>query len=530
MTADSGSPWAPFRHPTFRMLWIVWLAAHLSMWMNDVAAAWLMTSLSNNPLLVALVQSASTLPVFLLGLPSGALADILDRRRFFMFTQFWGAAVGLVLTVLTFTDMLNASALLLLVFANGIGLAMRWPVYAALTPEVVPRAQLMTALAMNGVGANLARIVGPLIAGALIAAAGSGYVFALNALLCTVTGFMLARWKRETKVSPLPSERFLGAIRVGVQHVRQSAQFHSILIRVSLFFLQSIALIALLPLVARALPGGGAGIYTLLLAAMGTGAVSAALLLPRLLQHTTRDQLFRNGSIVYAVAMTAAALAPNLYVAVPAMFAAGLAWLTVINSFTVAAQTALPDWVRARGMSIYQMVMMGSSALGAALWGQVASSTDVRTSLLLASVTAAAGLLVTRYFPVAPAAEEDLTPWREWKPPELAVPVEPEAGPVLVTIEYWIDPERAAEFEALMRESRRLWLRNGLLAWELFEDTSQPGCYIEHFIDESWAEYVRRNERMTVSYAELRERKQALHLRPEAPIIRRFVARPVARS
>jgi MFS family permease len=526
---ESTSPWAPFEQPTFRMLWVVWVTAHLCMWMNDVASAWMMTSLTTKPLLVALVQSAATLPVFLFGLPSGALADILDRRRYFMFTQFWAAGVALVLALLTFTGTLNATLLLLLVFANGIGLAMRWPVFAALTPEVVPRHQLMTALAMNGVAGNLARIVGPLIAGALIAAAGSKYVFALNALLCTITGVMLARWKRPAKVSPLPSERFIGAMRVGLQHVRQSSPFHLILLRTVLFFMQSISLVALLPLVARDLHGGGAGTYTVLLAAMGAGAVTSALLLPRLRQLASSDQLFRNGSIVFAIAMVATALAPHLVVAVLAMGVAGFMWLTVINSFTTAAQTTLPDWVRARGMAIYQMVVMGSGALGAAVWGQVASITNVHTSLLVAAVTGAAGVLVTRRMSM-PIVEEDMNLLRGWKAPELAVVVDPQEGPVLVTVEYHIDPERASEFEAIMRESRRQWLAHGLLAWELFEDVARPGCYIEHFIDESWAEYVRRNERMTAGYAGLRERKQAMHVLPDPPAVRRFVARRLTRS
>ena len=507
------------------MLWIVWLAAHFSMWMNDVAAAWVMTSLSTKPLLVALVQSASMLPVFIFGLPSGALADILDRRRYFMFTQFWAAGVALVLTLLTFTGTLNATMLLLLVFANGIGLAMRLPVFAALTPEVVPRNLLMTALSMNGVAANLARILGPLIAGVMIGAAGSEYVFAFNAVVCTVTGTMLARWKRAAKVSALPSERFLGAIRVGLQHVRQSSPFQLILLRVFLFLFQSIALIALLPLIARKLPGGGPGTFTILLAAMGGGAVMSALLLPRLRQHVTRDQLYRTGSIVFAMAMITMAMAPNLYVAVPAMIGGGFMWMSVLNSFNVAAQTTLPDWVRARGRAIYQMVMMGSGAAGSAVWGQVASATDVRTSLLLAAATTAAGLFVARRKHL-PATDEDMNLLREWKAPELAVAVDPQEGPVLVTVEYHIDPQRAAEFASLMCESRRLWLAHGLLAWELFEDVSQPGCYIEHFIDESWAEYVRRNERMTASYGELRERKRALHVLEGTPLVRRFVARP----
>ena len=513
----------------FRTLWIVWLVANTCMWMNDVAAAWLMTSLTSSPVMVALVQSASTLPVFLLGLPSGALADIVDRRRYLMFTQVWVAVIAVLICAAMLTDTLNAPLLLFLTLANGVGLAMRWPVYSALIPELVPRGELPQALALNGVGMNVSRIIGPAVAGALIAGAGPPYVFVLNAALSIATTLALLRWKREQKVSALPSEHMLGAMRVGVQHVRQSPHLKAVLLRVALFFLNSTALVALLPLVARQMRDGGAGTFTVLLASMGLGAIVTALWLPRIRSRMTRDELVRNGTVVQAAAMLAMAYAPNLYAAVPAMLVAGAAWIATANSLTVGAQMLLPDWVRARGMSIYQMALMGGTAVGAALWGQVASLSSVRTSLVLASVAALVALVAMRRMHVGGRAEEDLTPARLWTAPELAIPVEPDQGPVLVTVEYRIDPERKREFVEAMRESRRVWLSNGLLAWELFDDISDPGCFIEHLIDESWAEYVRRNERVSASYMLLRERKLGFHIGDEPPVIRRFVAEPIRR-
>lgn len=528
--APSRSALAPLRHPTFRMLWLIGMVANVCMWMNEVASAWMMTSLTSSPTMVALVQTASTLPVFLLGLPAGALADIVDRRRYFMFTQFWVAGIAVLLCVLTLTGALSAPVLLLLTFANGIGLAMRWPVHAALIPELVPRAELSGALALNGVAMNLSRVIGPVVAGALIASAGTEYVFVLNAALSIATASVLMRWKREQRSSALPSERIFGAIRVGLQHVRQSPHIQAVMLRVFVFFLQSSASIALLPLVARGLEGGDAGTYTVLLAAMGVGAVVTALSLPRMRAVVTRDELVRNGSLLHAAATLAVAFAPNLWVAVPAMLAAGAAWISVANSLTVAAQMSLPDWVRARGMSIVQMSIMAGTAFGAALWGQIASMTSVRMSLTIAAVAAVAGLVVLRNFHVGGRAEEDLTPAGLWKAPELAIPVELEQGPVLVTIEFHIDPARKAEFAAVMRESRRIWLSNGLLAWQLFHDTADPGHYIEHLIDESWAEYVRRNERVTTAYIALRERKLSFHLLDTPPVVRRFVAEPVGHT
>lgn len=510
---------APLGQPVFRMLWCVWLAANVCMWMNDVASAWMMTSLSSAPIWVALVQTASTLPVFLLGLPSGALADILDRRRYFILTQFWVAAVALVLCVTVLLDVMTAPLLLALTFANGIGLAMRWPVFAASVPELVPRPQLPAALALNGVAMNASRIVGPLVAGAVIASVGSAYVFVLNAVLSVASAFVIMRWRREHKPSPLGRERLFSAMRVGVQFVLQSGRLKSVLLRISLFFLHSTALLALLPLVARELGGGSAAAYTVLLAAMGSGAIVAAMFLPRLRQLMARDTLVMRGAALQSLATAAVALSPNLYLAATAMFVAGMAWITTANSLSVSAQLALPDWVRARGMSIYQMAIMGGSAAGAALWGQVATVTSVQTSLLIASVTGVTAMLGAHLLATDFGIEEDLTPSREFKAPVASDP--PRAGHVQVTIEYLIDPARSAEFMALMQESRRSRLRQGALSWDLLRDLGEPGRYVEQIVDESWTEHLRRFDRVTAADVALRERKLAFHLGETPPVVTR---------
>ena len=293
--AASASALAPLKGPVFRMLWLAWLAANATMWMNDVASAWLMTSLTDSALMVALVQAASTLPVFVLGLPSGALADIVDRRRYFATTQLWVALVAAILSALAFLDALTPMLLLALTFANGIGMAMRWPVFAAIVPEVVPRHELNAALALNGIAMNVSRVIGPVVAGALLASAGSPYVFVLNALLAVIAFGLILRWRSEPKVRALPGERFLAAMRVGLQHVVQSPPMRAVLLRIFLFFLQSASLTALLPLVAKGIVGGGAATFTTLLAAMGCGAVAAALYIPRLRHRIERDAMVRWG-------------------------------------------------------------------------------------------------------------------------------------------------------------------------------------------------------------------------------------------
>jgi MFS family permease len=519
-------PWGPLQQPVFRMLWAVWVAANTCMWMNDVAAAWLMTSLNPSPVMVALVQSASMLPVFVLGVPSGAMADILDRRRYFMFTQVWVAAVALLVCAVVSLGSMTAALLLVLTFANGIGLAMRWPVFAAIVPELVPRAQLSSALALNGIAMNASRIIGPIVAGAIIASAGSAYVFALNALLSVGAAFLITRWRREQKVSALPGERFVGAMRVGVQYVWQSQRMHSILLRVALFFLQSTALLGLLPLVARGLHGGGAGTFTMLLASMGAGAIGAAMFLPRLRSALDSDGLVTYGTVLQAAAMAAMAFAPPIALAVPAMLVAGASWISVAHSLTLSAQMALPDWVRARGMSIYQMALMGSSGFGAALWGQVATWTDVRTSLLTASACAVVGALATRRFlpPAGADSGEDLTPAQYARPAGTQVDLDLREGPVLVTVEYVIDPERLDEFLIVMQESRRNRLRHGMLSWGLFRDAVEPRRFIEHFIDESWVEHLRHFERMTAFDIALREKRMSFHVGDSPPQVSRYIA------
>jgi MFS family permease len=520
---DRKSAWAPLRIATFRTLWLVWLASNTCMWMNDVAAAWLMTLLTTSPTLIALVTTASSLPVFLLGLPSGAFADILDRRRYFMVTQFWIATNAAVLYGFAITGHITTVVLLALVFTNGIGLAMRWPVYAAILPEVVPRAQLGEALALNAVAVNTARVVGPLLAGAIISAAGTAYVFALNFVVSIIAGVVLYRWKREAKPSVLPGERFIGAMRLGFQFARESQRLRDALVRTAAFFLHSTAIFALLPLVAKRYGGGGAHTYSLLLASMGVGAVISATQLPRLRGRWNRDAIIVRGSMLNAFGIAALAFAPSPWIAAPAMFVSGAAWIIVANSVTIAAQLALPDWVRARGMAIYQMSIMGGSAFGAVIWGKLAEVTSVPTSLAICAASMLVSLAITRGRSLE--GSEDLTPTHPWEEPVPAFAIELDEGPVMVTLEYAVDPARAKEFEAVMAETRSARLRAGAVSWGLFEDLERPARFVEYFACDTWADYLRRFDRFTAADEELQRRRHAFHVAESPPRISRFIAR-----
>jgi MFS family permease len=519
---------APLEGPVFRGLWFAWLAANMTMWMNDVAAAWLMTTLTPSPVMVALVQTASTLPVFLLGLPSGALADIVDRRRYFAATQLWVSVNALLIAGCALAGILTASLLLLLTFINGIGLAMRWPVFSAIVPEVVTREHLPSAMALNGISMNLSRVVGPAVAGALLASAGTPYVFVLNAAVSAVAFVLILRWRSTPRASALPGERFVGAMRVGLQHVRQSPRMRAVVVRVFLFFLQASALLALLPLLARQVHGGGATMFTLLMASMGAGAILAALMFPRWRQRFDRDEFVTYGTLTHAAMSALVVLVPEVWVALPAVFVAGMAWISTANTLAMSAQLALPNWVRARGMSIYQMALMGGTAFGAMLFGKVAGWTGVPAAIVVAAAIGAVLMPWVRRFSVE-GEDVDFSPAPTRTQPDVAIEIGPDEGPVMVTIEYQIEPVRADGFAAVMQETRAARLRQGALSWGLFRDTSVPGRYVEYFIDDNWVEHQRRLERFTAADAELRSRRLAFHRGDESPVLRRYVADPGAR-
>lgn len=488
--------------------------------MNDVASAWLMTTLTDSPFYIALVQTASTLPMFLLGLPSGALADTFDRRKYFLLMQCWVALVGTISAMVVLAEKVTPSLLLFLTFANGIGLAMRLPVFAAIVPGLVPRSELALALALNGIATNASRILGPVIAGAIIASLGSAYVFALNALLSVACCVLLFRWKYEHKPSALGREPLKSAIRVGIQFTLQSTRLKAILIQISIFFFHSTSLLALLPLVARGLGNSNAGTYTILLASMGGGAIFAATLLPRMRVSFSRDKLVLMGALMQSGATVAVAIAPHVTLAATGMFFAGMAWITTANSLSVSAQLCLPDWVRARGMAMFQMSIMGASAAGAAVWGQAAAVWTTPVSLCMAALSGAVATLVVTWRKMDLPGEEDLSPSHEVPVPLVESP--PQKAQILVSVEYLIDPARDNDFQQVMEESRRHRLRQGALRWELLYDVAVPGRYIEQVIDESWTEHLRRFDRVTKSDIKLRDKKQSFHIGSAQPRISRY--------
>lgn len=524
------STWSPLRIPAFRALWIATLASNVGTWMHDVGASWLMTSLSPSPVMVALVQTATTLPVFLLALPAGALSDIVDRRRYLIVVQIWLAVVAGLLGALTFAGVTTAWTLVLLTFAMGVGTAMMMPAWAAMTPELVPRTELQPAVALNSLGINLARAIGPALAGVIVSAAGTAAVFLLNALSYLGVIFVLFAWRREPARSTLPAEGFTGALRSGARFARHAPELRAAVLRGTGFFVFASASWALLPLVAKSLPDGGPQAFGLLAASIGAGAVAGATALPALRAKLSRDALVAAASLLYAAAMAALAAFDRLVPLCLAMAVSGVAWIAVLSSLQVAAQVALPDWVRSRGLAVFMTAFMGSMAGGSLLWGAVAGASSITTALALAAAGLVASVMPGRRWRISGFEQLDLSPSMHWPEPVVHEGVLPDQGPVLVTIHYEVPAERTTAFLEAVRRLGTHRRRDGAFAWGVFEQTERRHRFVESFWVESWLDHLRQHERVTGAARQLQSEIRALLVPGSEPEVAHYVAPAVSRS
>lgn len=524
INTKSTSAWSPLKIPVFRMLWIATLASNIGTWMHDIGAGWLMTSLSPTPLMVALVQTATTLPIFLLAVPAGALSDIVDRRRYLIVVQVWMAAVAALLAILTISGITTAWSLITLTFAMGIGSAMMMPAWAALTPELVPRQELQPAIALNSLGINVARAIGPAVAGVVVSLAGTGAVFVLNALSYLAVITVLIQWRRENLVSDLPAERFLSAMRTGIRFARHAPALQAGLIRGFAFFLFASASWALLPLIAKNLDNGGPAAFGLLVAALGAGAVMGALVLPRLRERMSRDVLVAAATILYSSAMMAIAMINQLFLLMLAMAISGVAWITALSSLQIVAQMALPNWVRSRGLAVFMTVFMGSMALGSLLWGQVAEMSSIAQSLMIAATGAVVAMVLTWRWKISGIEDVDLTPSMHWPTPIVNDAVTHDRGPVLITIEYKVQSNKRAEFLKTIQMLGKTRRRDGAFAWSVYQNTEHPNHFIESFNVESWLEHLRQHERVTDADRILQANVHSLLVADSPPAVTHYVA------
>jgi len=513
------SAWEPLRQPVFRALWIASLTSNIGTWMQNVGAAWLMTSLTPSPVVVALVQAATSLPVFLVGLPAGALADIVDRRRLLIVSQGWMLLSAAALGVLTLIGFMSSWILLALTFALGLGAAMNTPAWQAIVPEVVSPSELQEAVALNAAGFNVARAVGPALGGLIVGAAGPGPVFLLNAASFIAVMLVVYRWNRQRATSRLPAEHVIGAMRAGIRYVRNAPSLQAVLVRSGVLIVCAAGLWALLPLVARDQLGLGATGYGVLLGCLGIGAVTGATLLPRIKRKFSLDMLVAGATVVFAVATAALAYVQNVFLVGAAMVAGGIAWIALMSSFNAAAQTAAPEWVRARALAVYLLVFQGGMAVGSILWGALATRMGIRAALLVAVFGLIAGLMLITRYRLAEGEKIDLTPSLHWPEPRMIVGLEPEGGPVLVEVEYFIELERAHEFTKAMDDVRRERLRDGAMRWGLFTDSANPNRFVETFLLESWVDHMRQHERVTKSDRMAEELARAFHIGAGTPKI-----------
>ncbi|HZB84217.1 MAG TPA: MFS transporter, partial [Rubrobacteraceae bacterium] len=487
-------------------------------------AAWLMTSLTTSATLVALVQTATSLPIFLVALPSGAIGDVVDRRKLLLVAQGWMLAVAGVLGILTLLGATTPWVLLFLTFALGLGAAMMLPTWQAIQPELVPREEFPQAVSLGAVSFNLARAVGPALGGLLVAIAGPGAVFLANAASFLAVAIPIYRWHRPADESALPPEHITAAVWSGICYVRHAPPMRAVLIRASVFIFFASALWALLPLLARDQLGLGSGGYGLLLGCVGVGSVLGATVLPGLRRKFSQDTAVASATALLAVAIGALAYVVNIGLAGIAMLVSGVAWIVVLSSLNVSVQTFSPPWVRARALSVYQLIFQGGVAIGSVFFGMVAEWVGTLGALGLAALGLLLGLTSALRWRLFSGEHLDLTPSAHWAEPAVAIEPGPEEGPVLVTIEYRIDPGRGQEFVRVMDRLGRSRRRSGATRWGVFHDAADPSRYLEAFIVGSWVEHLRQHERVSVAEKELQERVHSFLVSDAPPVISHFIA------
>lgn len=527
--ARSSSPWSPLRAPVFRALWLAAVASNVGTWMHNVGAEWQMTTLAPTPFLVALMQTAETAPTFLMALPAGALADIVDRRRLLLAAQAWMLVAAVALAAVTLLGLTTPAVLLLLTFALGLGAALNAPAWQAIVPELVSRDDLPGAVSLNSVAYNIARAVGPALGGLVVAAAGPWAVFLLNSFSFLGVIVVIYRWRREAALSVAPTERLAGAIRAGLRYARHAPELRNVLLRTGVFASAASALWAMLPLLARRELGLGAVGYGVLLGGLGFGAIAGAFILPRVRRGLSVNLLVVAATVIFAAATAALAATENYWLLWAAMAAGGLAWMAAMSSFNVGAQTVVPEWVRARALALYLLVFFGSLAAGAAAWGALAERVGIHAALYAAAAALVVGTAATPFFPLRADENLDLSPALHWSDPTFVDEPQPDRGPVLVTVEYRIDPARAAEFAEAMKDLRRIARRDGAMRWGLFADPARPGRYLQTFLVESWAEHIRQHARLTREDVAAQHRAASFHTGDSPPAVTHLVAEDLSR-
>ncbi len=492
----------PLRHKLFRTLWSANIVVSLGVWMQNTGAGWLMTSLSPDPLTVSMVQAATILPVFLLALPAGALADIIDKRLFIIGTQSWMLVAAAGLAVMTYFGQTTAASLLLLTFAIGVGAAMNSPAWGSVMAEVVPRKDLAQAIALNGVGFNLARAIGPALAGFLVLAGGPSLAFGLNAVSYLAVILVLLSWHRRTRPSTLPREHLVSAMRVGMRFVRYTPIMRAAMLRSAAFFGPAAAPWAMLPLVVKQQLGLGAGTYGILLGLMGIGGVTAGLVLPQVRAVMSRGNTVFAATLCSCTGIALLAVSRHWLPAAFGMVMFGVGWVAASAVAQGAAQLSAPPWVRSRALAIYQLAFNGAMVVGTFFWGWLGTKLGLPWALLAAAGTGLVLSVVARGFDIDTEQESGTSqapapPAPEAVAPEFISVIRATRAKIMESQQYRIAPARQEEFLSVMAEVRDVRGRAGAVGWQLYEDVAHPEGWVEMWSVENWTDHLREAMRLS---------------------------------
>lgn len=515
----------PLRQPLFRRIWSASLLSNLGILIQGVGAAWAMTQLTDDPQMVALVQTALMLPIMLLSLGAGAAADMYDRRRVAMGGLSVALAGATLLTILTFADLLSPPILLFFCFSVGSGMALFGPAWQASVPEQVPRETLPNAVALVSISFNVARSFGPAIGGAIVAAGGAVAAFLINALCYLPLLVVLHLWKRPHEVPRLPPERLFQAISSGLRYVLHAPDIRTILVRTVVMGLCAGSIQALLPLVSRDLLGGSASTYGLMLGCYGMGAVLGALNFSRIRERFSNEMIIRLSGLVVGTAVAILAISPWIWLSGLALTIAGLGFTAATTLFNVSVQLSAPRWVAGRALASFAAAIAGGIAVGSWAWGAVADEAGVSGALLLSAGTLLLSPLMGRHFRMPTILIDPSEAAALSYKPKVALALTRVSGPIRIEIEYRIDPDEARQFYTLLQELAMMRRRNGAQDWSLARDIADPMLWKERYRFPTWLDYLRHSERPTAAERELTVRARAMA--GEGGVkVRRFLERP----
>jgi predicted MFS family arabinose efflux permease len=524
---ESGTgTFAPLGQPTFRNIWSASVISNFGHLVLGVAAAWEMTRLTASEEMVALVQSAMMLPLMLVSLPAGAVADMFDRRKIAMAGLTFSVASACMLTFLSFSGLLSPWLLLLFCVLIGAGVALYSPAWQASVSEQVPPAQIPAAIALGTISYNLARSFGPALGGLIIVAAGAQAAFALNALFYLPLLLAFLFWRRAHVPSRLPPERIDRAILSGGRFALHSPPVRNILIRTAAFGMSSATGAALAPLVAKNLLGGNASSFGLMLGASGVGAVLGATSIARIRDRVSSETMLLIAAFVTAAALCVTGLSHSLLLTCLAMAVSGAANIICISMLNVGVQMSVPRWVTARALSLFAAAMTGGIALGAWVWGEVAAEWGLTNAFLGSAAAVLATPLLRFIIPLRPGtdSEAEMSPLEN--DPDVALAITLRSGPIIIEIDYEVAPEQARAFYDVMRRMQRARLRRGAFNWTLSRDIGDPARWTERYQCPTWADYLRQRSRYTQADRDLQTEADAFHSGAGEVRVRRMLERP----